>query len=107
MDATAPLIDMVRDFMVLEPAHRFPPRGKKHLACLNVPVRDAVVTATHGELPPFFAGSERFFDLLALGDVEDGPSDAEGVAGRIRPTSPRTWMNRTSPLGRTMRHSIS
>ena len=49
---------------------------------MNVPIPDAVVTPAHGELPPFFAGTERIFALGTLGDVEDGPGHAERVAGR-------------------------
>src|SRR4051795_13247105 len=80
MDAASPLIDMVRDFMVLKSVHRFPTRGKEDVAGLNTPIPDAIVTAAHGQLPPFFAGTERFFDLLTLSDVEDGTGHAERVA---------------------------
>ena len=83
MDAASPLIDIVLDFMVIEPAHRFPTRGKEDVACLDVPIPDSVVAPAHGKVPPFFAGAERIFDPLPFGDVEGSASHAEGMSGRI------------------------
>ena len=83
MDAASPFIDMVHDFMVLEPAHRFPSCGKVHVAGLNVPIPNPVVTASHGELPSFFACPERVFNLFAFGNVEDGAVHPDRVTGRI------------------------
>ena len=72
-------------------------------AALEVDERHADRRVVERAAEELLGGAQRVLDAAALGDVLAGALDDRGAALLVETTSPRAWIIRSSPSGRTMR----